>query len=203
MNRLLIVLGILLVFVLIYQWRDYGGALATRGAAVNGIEVPADSEEGAVPANRLAPLARFDEIVQRPLFIEGRRPPPEVDASAEEEKPKPPPPVKTRPAMILTAVLMVDNQKKAVFRTIDKKQPFQNLTLGEEINGWVVADIQSSQVKLTQGRTEEIFLLRQYEKVPLPVIPDKAPVQKVEQKVEQKAAVSKSDTDEAARPGTK
>jgi hypothetical protein len=202
MNRLLIVLSLFFVLVLVYQWQDYADPLIKRGGAADAIDLPAESGEAAVPTIRSAPLASFDEVVQRPLFIEGRRPPPEVEAPPEDEKPKLPPQVKTRPRLSLTAILIVDNQKQAVFRTVEKKQALQNVAVGEEIDGWVVSDIQSTQVKLTQGGAEEVFLLREYEKVPLPVIPDKAPVQKIEPK-EAAANDAKNDAKNAAQPRKK
>lgn len=121
-----------------------------------------------------------------------------MDAAAEDQKPKPPPQVATRPKLGLTAILIVDNQRRAVFRTSDKKKALQSLTVGEEIGGWVVSDIQSTQVRLTQGGLKEVFRLRDYEKVPLPVIPNKVPAQQTEQKEAVNGAA-----DKAAQPRKK
>ena len=176
MNRVLLFLILFSASILVYQWRAPEEAVGVAGLVSNDTAAPAASDEGAVPAIGLAPLASFDEVVLRPLFTEGRRPPPEVE-SAAEDAPKPPVRSAVRPMVDLTATLIIDNQKQAVFRTAGKKDEFQKLNLGEEIEGWIVAEIQSKQVTLAQGGKEEVFLLREYKKIPLPIIPDKAPAQ--------------------------
>lgn len=181
MNRVLLVLILFSASILVYQWRASGDAVGVAGLASNDTEAPAVSDEGEMPAIGLAPLASFDEVVLRPLFIDGRRPPPEVENVAEAT-PKPPVRPAVRPMVDLTAIVVIDNQQQAVFRTAGKKQGFQKLKVGEEIEDWTVSEIQSKQATLTQGGNEEVFLLREYKKIPLPVIPDQAPVQKNEPK---------------------
>ena len=181
MNRVLLVVILFSASILVYQWRAPTDAVGVAELAPTDVGAPVRIDSGSVPAIGLAPLASFDEVVLRPLFTEGRSPPPEVEAVSEKA---PTPPVRTmrRPMVHLTATLIIDTQKQAVFRTAGKKDEFRKLNLGEEIEGWMVADIQANQVTLAQGGTEEVFLLREYEKIPLPIIPDKLPAQKNEPK---------------------
>lgn len=177
MNKLLGAMIALFTVVLVVQWSfsqnpEQPGNTTDNTTDVSGGDVAHVNERASAP-----PLVSFDDVVKRPLFIEARRPPPEQDDGAETEAPKPPRKPARRPVADLTAILIIDSEQYAVFRTASKKKGLEKLKVGEQLDGWKIAKIDAKQVTLRQGTAKEVFLLRKYKKVPLPAIlsaqPDK------------------------------
>lgn len=169
MAKLLIFMNIVFVSILAYQWNSFADKSEFEVPVVERKAI-VEKEPVSVSEAGLPPLERFESVVQRPLFIQGRRPPPEEE-EVVVEKPTPAPPAVRRPAVRLIAILIINQQRQAVFKSLVKKQALQRLGRGDEIDGWVVSDINPQQVTLKQGSAEEVFLLREYEKVSLPVVP--------------------------------
>ena len=131
MNKLLGAMIVLFAVVLVALWsssqspeqlENVSGSVAE--ASTNGGDVDHAVERPAAPS-----LMTFDGVVQRPLFIEGRRPPPEQDDNAQAEVPQPPQKPTRRPVADLTAILIVDSEQYAVFRTAGKKKGLEKLRI--------------------------------------------------------------------------
>jgi hypothetical protein len=176
MNKILTGIVLLLAAILVYQWNK---PVSLPGDAIltDAVELPEAESLEPVSVPGSAPFASFDEIAVRPLFIDGRRPPPEPEEGVVEE-PQKPQQTTRRPALDLTAILFIENEQHAVFRG-SRKQGLQKVRLGEDIEGWNVAKIEPKQVTLAQAGVNEVYLLREFRSVPLPLIPDKHP-EKVE-----------------------
>ncbi|MGB5472038.1 MAG: hypothetical protein WBQ78_01005 [Gammaproteobacteria bacterium] len=115
------------------------------------ISDPAESRPGsdnAVPLTRMTykapPIGMFDEILERPLFSEGRQPPAEP---ATSEKPVAKgPPVRLQ----LEGVVITPESRIVVVRDLGNNQLLQ-LAEGMSHQGWTVERVQSAGATFTRG----------------------------------------------------
>lgn len=114
----------------------------------------------------MKPKEQYAQQVERPLFIQGRRPLPPVEPVDET-----PPPTPTAPPGKLNAKLMgiidVPSGRKALIYDI-KKRRYLSLQEGEKINGWRLTSLSSGKAVLRQGLTTEEILLRKPKPKALP-----------------------------------
>lgn len=97
----------------------------------------------------------FNTIVERPLFIEGRKPLPEKvpDAKDAEE-------VSQLDDWLLIGIYSNKNQPPvALFRNQKEAKKFLKLTQGQAISSWKIKTIQSDRVVLQQGSQEKSVML--------------------------------------------
>lgn len=103
----------------------------------------------------LQEIAAFDEIIERPLFNETRRP--FVAAKVEPVKQAPPKKRITYPQkqeqLALSAVVITPEKQVAILQTGSDKN-LRRIALGETINGWTLDQIAPDTVRLT--RDDEI-----------------------------------------------
>jgi len=105
----------------------------------------------------VAPLDDYADIVERPLFLEARRPPdPEQEEVAEPEEPAPT--KKQEVTFLLQGVLMTPESTMALLR-VEQDNKVVRLRVGEKEGDWQVESIQPDSVSLRSG--EEVV------KVPL------------------------------------
>ena len=140
--------------------------LAIAAGTVGATEVRAASK------NPLAaqPLDLLSDTRDRPLFSPSRRspaPPPPVIARAE-----PPPPV-PRPDVVLLGVVTDENGPRVVVRSGSSDKVIR-ARLGEEIEGWQVAQIESRRLVLSHDARSVSFALFDRQKEGL--VRDAAPV---------------------------
>jgi hypothetical protein len=105
-------------------------------------------------------IGAFDELVQRPLFIEGRRPPQE---SAGEEGPI------VKPHTPLNAKLMgvVFSPRSVTALLVDAKGKYKRVKKGGVVDDWTLVELHGDRVILEQGgERQELFLLKKRQKVP-------------------------------------
>ncbi len=104
---------------------------------------------GETPQNLepLPPIDSFDEVVERPLFFRGRRPP-DPDAA-------PPPEAEAAPKadFVLTGLVIVAGKERlALLRPVGSKT-VERVHQGQEIEGWRVEAIHADRVVLKKGET--------------------------------------------------
>ena len=203
MNKLLGFVIVLFVAILIFQWSSDGESESEKVAGNNAPAAVIAADNNIIDRSAAPPLVNFEDVVQRPLFIEGRRPPPEPENDPIDTAPQSVLAPSKRPVVDLTAILIINGEQYAVFRTPGKKQDSQKLKVGEELDGWKVVKIEPKQVTLNQGATDEVFLLREYKKVPLPVISPNPPVKKAGKRdAEQQKDGQQVDAPPRDQPGT-
>jgi hypothetical protein len=115
---------------------------AARTDAANAISTP--------------PLAEFSEMVERPLFRQGRRPP---DPPAAEA-----PPARALDAK-LVGILIVEGERIALFRP-EAGGEIVAVREGQEVQGWILRKIEAERVVFDGERKQE---LRLYEEAAGPV----------------------------------
>lgn len=96
----------------------------------------------------------YADMVERPLFIDGRRPveeSEETSASVEESKIE---------DLTLMGVYIRDELSTAMFDVQDDKKQYVKKQLGDEISGWLIQEIHADRVVLERDGAMETLLLR-------------------------------------------
>jgi len=143
------------------QW--YAQKVAALGTPAASGTAPVAAESPAL-GELLEPMDAYAEIVERPLFIDTRRPPepaPEVAAAA----PPPPPPRPLRAT--LTSIVITPERHLALVVDHASKRSVR-LAEGADFAGWQVERIENEQVIFRQGEQTQVLQLRVYEPVKLP-----------------------------------
>ena len=94
--------------------------------------------------------AAFDEILERPLFLQGRRPP---EAAPEPAKPAAP---RVRPQLQMLGVAVTQDTQVALVLDIKSRQLLR-FVQGTQHQGWTVTSVESGQAVLQRG--EEVLEL--------------------------------------------
>ena len=157
-----------LVAVLFYQWHDW-----SQTAAVAAYLKPAavqtsgpDMATGPLPSvDAPGPLEDFMEIIERPLFNKDRRPPPE-DAETPEEVV-----VTGRPQVQLSGIVATQGTYRAHIRPPNGETLI--VAVGDDYEGWQVAEILPDRIFLLRDGRREEFDLRPPPEAP-PARPPKA-----------------------------
>lgn len=106
----------------------FAPATTLSAAVVPSLPAPA-------PSWAMPPAAAFAPIVARPLFSEGRRPPPEVTPAAAAA-------VELRAlSLAVTAIILAPDRRLAVVETAPGKAQTQTLSIGDAIDGWQLVEI--------------------------------------------------------------
>lgn len=141
-------------------------ALATWQVAMQGEPEPPVALAQAVrpPGLPAAPDAAprdTSEIVERPLFLQGRRRPSPISAAVAAAPPPPPPaPPPLARKYMLVGTLVIDGRPQAMLREIAGAGPTHRLRQGDTIDGWTLAAIEPRRaVRFAQGDTQEALRL--------------------------------------------
>ncbi len=151
----------------------------------DGIETSSDTPPAAAAdaqltrASYLAPdFETFSEILERPLFTEGRTPPPEPTA---EQAAAVTPGKQTQLMMRLEGIALTPTARIAVIRDKSSNK-LVRLAEGETHEGWVVESVNASSATLKRGKqTHELTLelnTRSVKKTPTKVRKPRSPVRK-------------------------
>jgi general secretion pathway protein N len=163
-----------LLGLLWFQWRDWSPTPSMPSVQPGEQSGQVDSADEPGLSEMLLPPASRDDyvsVIERPLFLPDRRPPPdepEEEVSTEEEAPT------DLDSMDLSAVLITPSLVSAWVRSPTEKEMIR-LRIGMELEGWTVDDIQDDKLVLErQGETHEL-ILRDYENAPPPIAPTPNP----------------------------
>jgi general secretion pathway protein N len=174
-KRLFAACALILVGVLYVQWRSWPpappqAAAAQQGnapAAIPGDQVPAPEDLLLPPP----PKEDYASIVERPLFLPDRRPPPD---EPEEQEPTEPEAPSDLDGTDLTAVIITPAAVSAWVRPPKSKET-ERLRLGDDFQGWTVKTIEADRLVFErQGETNEV-ILRDYAHSP-PTVPPRTPI---------------------------
>ncbi|MGR9106185.1 MAG: type II secretion system protein N [Gammaproteobacteria bacterium] len=120
----------------------------------------------------LPPKENFNEIVERPLMIQGRRPVPETKDTPIIQQPvrRPGEEIKIK----LMGVVMTPKGTSALLQ--DAKGVYRRVEIEGTIDGWQLAELHEDRVVLEQGgEHEELKLRKPKPKNPIPTAVQKTP----------------------------
>jgi hypothetical protein len=153
----------LLAVVLLLEWAHFRGEeadlerrLATK-VEVN-VEAPQREEE---ETSGLPDLEEFSEMINRPLFVEARRPPEVGEGSAQERM------VQTPLTLKLMGVVFTPKDRTALL--VDAKGKYKRARKNTVVDGWTLVEIEQDKVTLAQGEEQqELKLLKPKPKTAAP-----------------------------------
>ncbi len=176
MKPLLLVFSVLLGGVLLLQWHGWSAdeALPAPPAAQAQATARAQAADRGLDGVPLEPPPKEDyaTVVERPLFLPERRPPPEEaeEPVVEEE------PLTELDGVDLTAVVITPAVVSAWVRSPGVSE-LKRLRLGDDFEGWTVKTIAPDELVLErQGETNRLSL-HDYENAPPPIPPTRLPAQ--------------------------
>lgn len=97
----------------------------------------------------------FNELVERPLFIEGRKP--IVETPVDDSKPLESGQIDD---WLLIGIFEKNKQPMALFTKKDEAKKFMKIGSQQNISGWLLKEIQSDRVILQQADQQKMVLLR-------------------------------------------
>lgn len=158
-TSLIVVCAVLVIVLLVEVNRDYStnsdmgnASLASQPLTIQGIEA----------SDAFVAIEAYEDIINRPLFNDDRKPYVFV-APPPEEKPvrtreRPAPASKPPQQMSLTAIVITPEKSLAILQAGNNKI-LQRVRLGETIDGWTLAEIQDQSVVLKQGEQTQTLEL--------------------------------------------
>jgi hypothetical protein len=111
-------------------------------------------------AFKLPDEANYEDILERPLFVEGRRPPSDEPEAVETAPPQPDLPP---PKLSLVGVYTTPKGMTALVRNNVTRDTLR-VRLGDRFEGWEVSEIDAERLVLKKQGDEQVFELRDYSK---------------------------------------
>lgn len=159
MKRVQLTVALVLMAVLLLQWRDWpqesAQAIApeSSGAVVDMPEAPSAAESAPIPRHK----EDYAGVMERPLFLPDRRPPENepvegsVDGQAAE--------VTDLSGLDLTATLILSPTDASIWVRDPERPALLRLRLGDDFKGWTVAKIEGDRVVMERQGVEETLNL--------------------------------------------
>lgn len=152
--KLMLGFSVLLAGILLIEWMMLGSDEDPSKTSINSSEHTMDT--ATLPEIKFVDKApeMYADMVERPLFIDGRRP---VVESEDE-------PVSEVAGKIeditLMGVYTQDDQSVALVKVQDDNEQYAKKKLGDEISGWLLQRIEKDRVILERDGDEQTLLLR-------------------------------------------
>ena len=124
---------------------------------------PATSSKKDTQNNTVSPLPAlvdYVEIIERPLFMEDRRPfvPPEVVSPAKPRTRKAPASRKEEQIFNLSAIIITDEKRIALLES-GREKKLHKVSQGDELDGWTISNIAPNRISMQKGtETREMEL---------------------------------------------
>jgi len=106
------------------------------------------------------PLDFYDDIIERPLFLEGRKP---IEIIEEDNTQKKPTKAQGKFLLVLTGLLSTPKGDIALFKNPRAKTPeerYIRLKKGESYDGWELSELNKDKVVMKGNKGNEEILLR-------------------------------------------
>lgn len=121
------------------------------------LPVASDLEKIAIPDinQGLPPITEFQEIINRPLFMENRQPYVQLEPEIESEEPDLQENIIAAPTaqqFMLTAVIITPETSTAIIQS-GKNRELQHIIIGEKIDDWTLVEVHQQHIILKQGDT--------------------------------------------------
>ncbi|OAI10085.1 hypothetical protein A1359_01995 [Methylomonas lenta] len=151
--------------ILLFEW-GYSDYSRNQLQSIMDKKIQADYQADELPQLSLSKQSAesFINIVERPLFIEGRKPLPEIVETSSEAS--------TNDQLddwSLIGIYTKNKRQVALFRKQNEARKFLKLNEDQTISGWQLKQIQADRVVLQQGGQEKSVMLRN------PRLPSKTP----------------------------
>ncbi len=147
--------SIVLAVILLSQWLHYRGKQSDlKKLLATKVEAHVEAQKPEEQHVELPGLEEYLATIQRPLFMEGRRPATEEEATPDER------PVEKKP---LTAKLMgiVFAPKETLGLFVDAQGKYKRLRINDSIGGWKVTGMEADKAIMEQdGSREELKLAK-------------------------------------------
>ena len=149
------------------EWLHLRKKPSGKGPAENTATITAH-ETGLTPDTFALPgVSEYQQMVERPLFMESRRPPP---PKSEEPPPPPPPPPPEKATPVNFKVMGILSTPEGRMALIaDAKGKYKRLKVKDSLDGWQITDIKPDRLLIEQGEfKEDLSLLKKRGKVASP-----------------------------------
>jgi hypothetical protein len=173
MRLLSALLGLALAATLVLQWHDWPPPRPSAPAspADPASAAPTSADERPAALLPTPPREDYAAVVERPLFLPERRPPPDdVDDEGDEA-------LAEEPAELgnidLSAVVITPDAVKAW--VLPHSQERRWLRIGDEIDGWTLTHIGPDSLVLERQDERNEVVLRDYDNAPAPIPPTPRP----------------------------
>ena len=141
------------------EWLHLRKKPSGKGPAENTTTITAP-ETGLTPDTFALPgVSEYQQMVERPLFMESRRPPP----PKSEEPPPPPPPTPPEKATPVNFKVMgiLSTPEGRMALIADAKGKYKRLKVKDSLDGWQITDIKPDRLLIEQGEfKEDLSLLK-------------------------------------------
>jgi hypothetical protein len=156
LSAILLIIVSALAALLTGEWIYLG---QQRGQAVRAGGQPPAS----LPETQLLPddfslptLHLYQQLVERPLFMESRRP-----GQPPSAEPPPPPPPQAPPPIALKLMGILSTPEGKMVLIADAKGKYKRMKLHDALEGWQIAEIKLDRLRMEQsGFKEELLLLK-------------------------------------------
>lgn len=167
MKLLIAAITLLLVTLLLLQWRDWPPPLPEPPGTPSQAELPNGAARPKGTLEPLPPLEEYASIIERPLFLPDRRPPEEAPDQPDVAPPEEP----TDLAGVDLNAVMITSKVISAWLRAPSSQELVRLRIGDDFEGWTVSRIEPDRLVLErQGEVDEL-LLRDYANAPPPIPP--------------------------------
>jgi len=141
------------------EWLHLRKKPAGKGPSDNTTTITAP-ETGLTPDKFALPgVSEYQQMVERPLFMETRRPPP-PKSEEPPPPPTPPPPEKATPVNFkVMGILSTPEGRMALIA--DGKGKYKRMKVKDSLDGWQITDIKPDRLLIQQGEfKEDLSLLK-------------------------------------------
>lgn len=135
----------LIAIVLLELHLIRSGGLAPDFEALGNADAQVDAGAGAAQKVRLSPMSTYRAVMERPLFIDTRRQPPEPEAADASVRAS-----QLRAKWELTGIVVAGDASFAHVRGVRDKQT-RKIKIDEILDGWRVTEIAARRVTLSQA----------------------------------------------------
>lgn len=148
LRRTLLIMAVLLAGLAIMPW------LRDPVSTDNGPQSPTHTPQARSNFNDPAPLAQYDEIIQRPVFVASRRP----AAAPAATSPGKPGEVLLLDLYPVVGVVVAGEQRLVLIRKATG-DTVSRIAQGEELDGWTLTEVSRERLVLEKaGNRKEVFL---------------------------------------------
>jgi general secretion pathway protein N len=164
-------IALLLCGALFLQWRGWPPRLPVAPEAQREPTPAAIEPLTSSPLEPMPPEEDYASVIERPLFLPDRRPPPPEPESPEDSGPEE---ASDLSNVDLNAVMITPGLISAWVR-IPTARDLVKLRIGDDFEGWTVSNIEPDRLVLErQGKVDEL-ILRDYTNAPAPIPPTRQP----------------------------
>lgn len=162
--KLLLSLCLFLLVVLLLEWWLIGSVEPRQEQ--DSPRGPNEAVSVELPETKLSgdSVEIYSDMVERPLFIQGRRP--VVEDEEEDDVHE----VDSVDDLVLTGIYTDDRRLMALFSKKGREQTHLKKSQGDEVGGWILEDIRPDSVVLENAGKRQTLLLRK----PKPTAPSKS-----------------------------